>query len=108
MERVVTVVEAKRDFSELMARVAYSGDRLVVERHGKPMIAWISYDDLQRLEQIEQQGAAQREKRLAALALAEQSRRRIASQRDNTPLPDSADVLNTLREGRINDLADLR
>ena len=61
MERVVTVVEAKRDFSELMARVAYSGDRLVVERHGKPMIAWISYDDLQRLEQLEQQGAAQRE-----------------------------------------------
>ncbi len=108
MERVVTVVEAKRDFSELMARVAYSGERLVVERHGKPMVAWISYDDLRRLEQLEQQGAALQERRLAGLKLAKQSRRRIADERANELLPDSADILNSLREQRIDDLTGLR
>lgn len=108
MERAVTVVEAKRNFSDLMTRVAYSGDRLVVERHGKPMIAWISYDDLLRLQQLEQQSATNREQRLAALALAEQARRRIADERAGVPLPSSADALDSLREGRIDDLASLR
>lgn len=108
MEHVVTVVEAKRSFSDLMGRVAYAGDRLVVERHGKPMIAWISYDDLQRLQQLEQQDALRRDGRLAALAQAEQARTRIASERSGVALPDSADVLNTVQEERIDDLADLR
>ncbi|HRI56661.1 MAG TPA: type II toxin-antitoxin system prevent-host-death family antitoxin [Anaerolineae bacterium] len=108
MEHVVTVVEAKRSFSDLMGRVAYAGDRLVVERHGKPMIAWISYDDLLRLRHLEQQGAERRAKQMRALAAAEQSRQRIANERDNAVLPDSADVLNALQEGRIDELTDLR
>ena len=108
MENIVTVVEAKKHFSDLMARVAYTGERLVVERHGKPMIAWISYEELQRFEQLEHQDSRQRERRVAALAQAQESRRRIAEERSNVVLPDSSDVLNTLREGRIDDLADLR
>ncbi len=108
MEHIVTVVEAKKSFSDLMARVAYAGDRLVVERHGKPMMAWISYDDLQRLQQLERQDALRRDRRVAALAQAEQSRRRTADERSGVLLPDSADVLNSLREGRIDDLTDLR
>jgi antitoxin (DNA-binding transcriptional repressor) of toxin-antitoxin stability system len=35
----INVVEAKKNFSDLMSRVAYAGERLVVERHGKPMMA---------------------------------------------------------------------
>ena len=108
MEHIVTVVEAKKSFSDLMARVAYAGDRLVVERHGKPMMAWISYDDLQRLQQLERQNALQRDRRVAALTQAEQSRTRIATERSGVALPDSADLLNSLREGRIDDLTDLR
>ncbi len=108
MGKIVTVVEAKRDFSDLMARVAYSGERLVVERHGKPMIAWISYEDLLHFERLERRDDTHHERRAAALAQAQASRRRIAEERSNVLLPDSLDVLNTLREGRVDDLADMR
>ncbi len=108
MKHTVTAAEARRNFSDLLARVAHSGDRLVVECHGKPMIAWISYDDLLRLRHLEQQGAERRAKQMRALAAAEQSRQRIANERDNAVLPDSADVLNALQEGRIDELTDLR
>lgn len=108
MDSVVTVVEAKRAFSDLMARVAYSGERLVIERHGKPMIAWISYDDLLRFEQLERRDDGQRERRVAALAQAQMSRRRVAEERGNVVLPDSSDMLNTLREAPIDDLTNMR
>lgn len=108
MENIVTVVEAKKHFSDLMARVAYTGERLVVERHGKPMIAWISYEQLQRFEQLEHQDSRQRERRVAALAQAQESRQRIAKERNNVELPDSVDVVNTLREGQVDDFADMR
>lgn len=108
MDGVITVVEAKRAFSDLMARVAYSGERLVVERHGKPMIAWISYADLLRFEQLERRDAGQRERQIAALAQAQISRSRIAEERRHVELPDSSDVLNRLREERVDDLADMR
>lgn len=108
MEHIVTVVEAKKHFSDLMARVAYTGERVVVERRGKPMIVWISYEELQRFEQLEHQDSRQRERRVAALAQAQESRRRIAEERSNAMLPDSLDVLNTLRKDRIDALADMR
>ena len=67
----VNVVEAKKHFSNLMSRVAYKGERLVVERHGKPMMAWVNMDDLQRLELLEEDKLSRRTKALAALELAE-------------------------------------
>lgn len=52
------VVEARKRFSELTSKVAYAGERVVVERRGKPMMAWISLEDLQRLEELEKGGWA--------------------------------------------------
>ncbi|MDP2935438.1 MAG: type II toxin-antitoxin system Phd/YefM family antitoxin [Dehalococcoidia bacterium] len=58
--------EAKTHLSEYLNRVAYSGERVVVERHGKPVAALVSVDDLVRLEamdagQAETSGEAERE-----------------------------------------------
>ena len=33
----VSVAEAKRDFSELLGRVAYGKETITITRHGKPM-----------------------------------------------------------------------
>jgi prevent-host-death family protein len=49
----VNVVQARKKFAELMARVAYGEERIIVERRGKPMMAWISMEDLERLEAMQ-------------------------------------------------------
>lgn len=46
----MTVAEAKNRFSDVLRRAEYGGERIVVERHGKPVAAIVSTDDLRRLE----------------------------------------------------------
>ena len=104
----VNVVEAKKNFSDLMAQVAYRDQRIVIERHGKPMMAWVSIADLARLEAIEVGADAMRRRRELALAQAAAVRTMIREERQGYPLPDSADVLTELRERRIDDLASVR
>ncbi|MBI2919244.1 MAG: type II toxin-antitoxin system prevent-host-death family antitoxin [Chloroflexi bacterium] len=50
MAGVLGVGEAKRRFSELMSRVAYKRERFLIERRGRPMVAIVSAEDLERLE----------------------------------------------------------
>jgi prevent-host-death family protein len=47
---VLGVGEAKRRFSELMSRVAYKQERFLVQRRGRPMVALVSPEELERLE----------------------------------------------------------
>ena len=54
----MNVVEARKSFSDVMARVAYTGQRVVVERKGRPMMALISIEDLHRLEELERGGTS--------------------------------------------------
>lgn len=51
----LTVAEAKNRFSEVLRRAEYGGERVVVERHGKPVAAIVSTDDLRRLEATDDQ-----------------------------------------------------
>ena len=46
----MTVAEAKNRLSDVLRRAEYGGERVVVERHGKPVAAIVSTDDLKRLE----------------------------------------------------------
>jgi len=48
---ILSVGEAKMRLSELMGRVAYRGERFLIERRGRPMAALVSADDLRRLEE---------------------------------------------------------
>jgi prevent-host-death family protein len=45
----LSVNEAKTRLSEYLNRVNYRGERFVVERHGKPVGALVSLEDLARL-----------------------------------------------------------
>ena len=50
MLTLLGVGEAKRDLSELMSRVVYKGERFIIQRRGKPMVALVSVEDLNRLD----------------------------------------------------------
>ena len=50
MSKNLSVADAKKHFSELMGRVAYNKERFLIERHGKPMAALVSTEDLAHLE----------------------------------------------------------
>ena len=49
----VQVAEAKRHFSEYLAKSAIGDSRVIITRRGRPAAALVSIDDLQELEQLE-------------------------------------------------------
>lgn len=49
----ISVAQAKSQLSDFLRRTEYGGDRFVVQRHGKPVAAIVSTDDLRRLEAME-------------------------------------------------------
>ncbi|NJP52233.1 type II toxin-antitoxin system Phd/YefM family antitoxin [Streptomyces sp. SBST2-5] len=50
----IPVTQARAELADLINRVVYGGERVVVTRHGKPLVALVSADDLRRLEELEQ------------------------------------------------------
>lgn len=49
--RRVSTAEAKAKLSELVGAVAFRGDRVVIERRGRPVAALISLEDAERLDE---------------------------------------------------------
>lgn len=45
--------KAREKFSEILNEVAYGNERLILQRHGKDLVAVISAEDLMRLEELE-------------------------------------------------------
>ena len=43
---------AREEFAEMLNRVAYGKERIVLHRHGKPLVAIIPVEDLQLLERL--------------------------------------------------------
>ncbi len=55
MVKEVSVADAKRDFSELMGRVALRMERFIITRNGKAMVALVNLKDIEQLEAIPQE-----------------------------------------------------
>ncbi|WP_346104861.1 type II toxin-antitoxin system Phd/YefM family antitoxin [Nonomuraea maheshkhaliensis] len=55
----VPFTEARAQLADLMGRVAYGGERIVLSRHGKPVVAMVSIADLERLQAMDGSGAEQ-------------------------------------------------
>ena len=53
MDNRVSTVEARNNFGDLMNRVAYGKERLILTRRGKNLAAIIPVEDLEILEAIE-------------------------------------------------------
>lgn len=53
MSMQISIGQIKRDISELVNRVAYAGERIILTSRGKPKAALISMADYERLVQID-------------------------------------------------------
>ena len=53
MARSFNTADVKARLSELISRVAYGHERLIVLRRGKPVAALVSFEDLSRLEALD-------------------------------------------------------
>lgn len=102
----VTVADARKHFSELMAQVAYTQKRIVVERRGKPMVAIVSVEDLAQLEGQKFDREIIRQQQLAVLQRARALRKK--QKQRNLPVTDVVEDINRLREERTHELSGLR
>ncbi len=50
---IVNATDARNRFLDLLNRAGYGKERIRIERHGKPIAALISCEDLERLEALE-------------------------------------------------------
>jgi prevent-host-death family protein len=51
----VTTSKIRESLSDTINRVVYRGERVQIERHGKPVAAIVSLRDLEAIEQMEDQ-----------------------------------------------------
>ncbi|SCK51685.1 prevent-host-death family protein [Streptomyces sp. WMMB 714] len=50
----IPVTQARAALADLINRVVYGGERVVVTRHGKPLVALVSAADLDRLREMDE------------------------------------------------------
>ncbi|MGN5377971.1 type II toxin-antitoxin system Phd/YefM family antitoxin [Streptomyces lasalocidi] len=50
----IPVTQARAELADLINRVVYGGERVVVTRHGKPLVALVSAGDLERLDALDE------------------------------------------------------
>lgn len=62
----IPVTQARAELADLINRVVYGEERVVVTRHGKPLVALVSAADLERLENLKIDEAAAAEERVIA------------------------------------------
>ncbi|MCX2183678.1 type II toxin-antitoxin system Phd/YefM family antitoxin [Streptomyces sp. SKN60] len=48
----IPVTQARAELADLINRVVYGDERVVVTRHGKPLVALVSAADLEKLEAL--------------------------------------------------------
>ncbi len=53
MDTLISTADLRRSLSDTLGRVQYAGDRVVIGRHGNPVAALVSLDDLRALEAME-------------------------------------------------------
>ncbi|WP_030809007.1 type II toxin-antitoxin system Phd/YefM family antitoxin [Streptomyces sp. NRRL F-2799] len=64
----IPVTQARAELADLINRVVYGSERVVVTRHGKPLVALVSAADLERLEALDAQAAEQDEQVISSVS----------------------------------------
>ncbi|MBV9462680.1 MAG: type II toxin-antitoxin system Phd/YefM family antitoxin [Verrucomicrobiae bacterium] len=52
MTRTVSISEAKSHLSEMVGRLMYAGDHIIIERHGKAVAAMLPIEDYREFERM--------------------------------------------------------
>ena len=99
-ETQVSIGTVKRDISELVNRVAYGGERIVLTSRGKPKAAIVSVEDYEQLERAAAKATLERGR--AWLAKSDALAARILARRGGEPLDVDAlwDAVRADREER--------
>jgi prevent-host-death family protein len=92
----VSIGQVKRDISDLVNRVAYRGDRVVLTSRGKPKAVLVSVEEYERLKKTESSSGGARW--AAWLAESDKLGAEILARRDGQPL----DVEVLWQEARAN------
>jgi prevent-host-death family protein len=100
MERVVSATEARIHFGELMRRAAETGEPIVVERDGKPVVVLLHVDEYERLLKGQQQ--------VDWRDLLRRAHAKVREDLGGRPLPPPEQVLGQMREERDEQLLALR
>ncbi len=58
-----SISEARDTLADIINRVAYQGERIILRRHGKTVAALVSASDLERLAALENRKARRRARR---------------------------------------------
>jgi prevent-host-death family protein len=56
MTSEIPVTQAREELAELINRVAYGHERIILTRHSKPVACLVPPEDLARLHEVEQEG----------------------------------------------------
>ena len=86
----IPVTQARAELAELINKVVYGGERVVVTRHGKPLVALVSAADLEQLEALQEPAddpvisAVSRVREVAPATAREQQRFGIAAEHRGT------------------------
>ena len=83
-DRQVSIGQVKRDISELVNRVAYGGERILLTSRGKPKAVLVSLDDYARLQ--EERGATPGERWSDWVARSQALSTEILTRRDGQPV----------------------
>lgn len=49
-DKVVSIAEAKSHFSEYISKVAYAGEKYLITKRGKPLVALVPIQDLKNIK----------------------------------------------------------
>lgn len=93
----ISIGQVKRDISEMVNRVAYQGERIVLTSRGRPKAVLVSLEDYKKLQQSE----ASQPARSAWLANAQELAERIRQRRADQPVD-----VEALLDANRKDLAD--
>ena len=96
----IGIARAKARLSELVNRVAFGSEYIILESRGKPKAALVSLEALQHLQSVSFTHPT-RSQRLLALAEADRVRRSLESRK----LVPSSEELSRLRKERIDALS---
>ena len=94
--------EAKNKLSRIINEVEFAGKRVILNSHGRPKAAMISFDELIKFEEMERALFPVKEDRLMALEKAAQVREKIWVRKKKT-VSDSSDNLHRTRQERVDE-----
>lgn len=108
----INASELHQRVGDILARIRYTGERVIIERRGKPVAAVVSIEDLERLQANSLDTSSNRiyrkrtlEEVTASLERAASLQRLMLARRKGKRLPNSANAIRQIREERTRRVA---